>query len=228
MKDLMNNIQKWFKFSMNYESKWYDLIGGSTDPLYVNAKPTTLTDALKAEIKSCSYENRLLPYLNGTKPMPDLFVFEHGYNDSQATVFSGISPDETNLNRSLYSDAMYFYFKTIFEANPQAKILVVSHYENTSAIGKKTFDAQKELAQYHGVYFCDVANNVGWSQRLVTTTGYWDDGVWVPSGGTSRTITRLEQCIPDKVHPHTDKSGNAIKREAQIIADYINANINLD
>ena len=23
MKDLMNNIQKWFKFSMNYESKWY-------------------------------------------------------------------------------------------------------------------------------------------------------------------------------------------------------------
>ena len=212
----------------NYENKWYDLLGGSTDPLYVNAKPQALTDALKQEILSCSYENRLIPYLDGTKQMPDLFVFEHGYNDSQATIFSGISPDESNLNMSRYSDAMYFYFKKIFEANPQAKILVVSHYENTSATGKKTFEAQKELAEYHGIYFCDVANNVGWTQRLVTTTGYWQDGIWIPSGGQSRTITRLAQCIPDQVHPHTDKSGSAVKREAQIIADYILSNINLD
>lgn len=212
----------------NYENKWYDLIGGSTDPLYPGAKPQTLSESLRNEILSCSYENRLMPYLDGRKPLPDLFVFEHGYNDSQATVFSGISPNERNLNRSLYSDAMYFYFQKIFEVNPQAKILIVSHYENTSTVGKKAVDAQKELAEYHGIHFCNVAENIAWSQRLVNTTGYWNNGIWIPNGGSMRTITRLEQAIPDQIHPHTDKSGNAIKREAQIIADYIKNNINLD
>lgn len=212
----------------NYENKWYALLGGPDDPLYPGAKPQTLSETLRNEILSCSYENRLMPYLDGRKEMPDLFVFEHGYNDSQATVFSGISPDEHNLDRSLYSDVMYFYFQKIFEVNPQAKILVVSHYENTSAVGKKTFDAQKELAEYHSVYFCNVADNIAWSQRLVNTTGYWNNGIWIPSGGEARTITRLAQAIPDQIHPHTDKSGNAVKREAQIVADFIKNNINLD
>ena len=32
-------------------------------------------------IEANSFENLLLPYLNGTHPMPDLFIFDHGHND---------------------------------------------------------------------------------------------------------------------------------------------------
>lgn len=90
---------------------------------------------------------------------------------------------------------------------------------------KKIYNAQLEVAKSNKVFFCDVANNVGWSQMKVTTDGYWDNGIWVPKGGSSQTITRLNQSFPDSLHPHTDKSGEAIKREAEIIAAYIKSNI---
>ena len=42
---------------------------------------SSLSESDKDFIRSCSYENKLLPYLTDTK-CPDLFVFDHGHNDS--------------------------------------------------------------------------------------------------------------------------------------------------
>lgn len=42
---------------------------------------SSLSDSDKEFIRSCSYENKLLPYLTKTK-CPNLFVFDHGHNDS--------------------------------------------------------------------------------------------------------------------------------------------------
>lgn len=200
----------------NYETKWRDLIGGdfegSSGDGSGTGKPMTLTSKMESDILSWSYENKLIPYLNGTKTMPDLFIFEHGHND-YAPDMSGIpsaNPDDINgCNRSLYSDVMAFYFRLIWEANPQARILIVSHYANDTEKSKRIFDAQKECAEHNKVWFCDIANNVGWSQQKVMVNG-------VPK-------TRLEQCLPDALHPSTDTSGNAVKRESKIIANYIKA-----
>ena len=200
----------------NYETKWRDLIGGdfegSSGDGSGTGKPMTLTSKMESDILSWSYENKLIPYLNGTKTRPDLFIFEHGHND-YAPDMSGIpsaNPDDINgYNRSLYSDVMAFYFRLIWEANPQARILIVSHYANDTEKSKRIFDAQKECAEHNKVWFCDIANNVGWSQQKVTVNG-------VPK-------TRLEQCLPDALHPSTDTSGNAVKRESKIIANYIKA-----
>lgn len=52
----------------------------------------TLTDAMKAEMRRASFDNRLVPYLDGTNPMPDLFVFDHGHNDWKQ-VYSMPNPD---------------------------------------------------------------------------------------------------------------------------------------
>ncbi len=41
----------------------------------------TLTDAIKTQAREASFDNKLMPYLDGTNPMPDLFVFDHGHND---------------------------------------------------------------------------------------------------------------------------------------------------
>lgn len=42
---------------------------------------SSLSESDKDFIRSCSYENKLLPYLTSIK-CPDLFVFDHGHNDS--------------------------------------------------------------------------------------------------------------------------------------------------
>lgn len=42
---------------------------------------SSLSDSDKEFIRSCSYENKLLPYLTDVR-CPDLFVFDHGHNDS--------------------------------------------------------------------------------------------------------------------------------------------------
>jgi hypothetical protein len=42
---------------------------------------SSLSDSDKEFIRSCSYENKLIPYLTNTK-CPNLFVFDHGHNDS--------------------------------------------------------------------------------------------------------------------------------------------------
>ncbi len=43
--------------------------------------PEGLPEAEAEKARGASFERRLLPYLDGTEPMPDLFVFDHGYND---------------------------------------------------------------------------------------------------------------------------------------------------
>lgn len=42
---------------------------------------SSLSDSDKEFIRSCSYENKLLPYLTDIR-CPDLFVFDHGHNDN--------------------------------------------------------------------------------------------------------------------------------------------------
>lgn len=223
----------------NYGSKWYDKIAGPDDPLYTGAKPSApLSQAYQDEIKADSYENKLIPYLDGTKPMPDLFIFEHGHNDYwNDGEYGDLPEDETNLNMSTFMGAMSFYIKKIFEANRNAKILIVSFYdgsESDTKHGAAIVEGQKKLAEYQNVYFCDMTVT-GWNQRLVTTTGYWGEMdteqngyYWIPSGGTERTITRRQYFIPDDLHPHLDASGRAVKQAGQILADFIKNNINLD
>ena len=222
----------------NYATKWKDLLGGNSDGSEGDGsgsvKPSTLSEANIAEIKGCSYENLLIPYLDGTYPMPDLFVFEHGRNDVNSwyggsdSDFVGTVSNENSLNRSKYGDVMYFYIQKIFEANPQAKVLIMSYYEHDSAKGAAIVPAQKQLAEYHGVYFCDVSNAVAWSQRKVTTTGYWgSDHIWHNSGGTQQTITRRQQALYDNLHPHSDYSGKASMRVAEIVAKYIDSYVSI-
>lgn len=48
--------------------------------------PEQLNDTQKARLRAASFESRLLPYLDRTNPMPDLFVIDHGHNDFKYTM----------------------------------------------------------------------------------------------------------------------------------------------
>lgn len=51
----------------------------------------TLTADEKATIRGHSFEQILLPYLDGSKTMPDLFVIDHGHNDTNPCGVDGLS-----------------------------------------------------------------------------------------------------------------------------------------
>lgn len=54
----------------------------------------TLTEDEKEALATNSFENKLVPWLNGldpNKPMPDLFVIDHGHNDTNPRGVDGLS-----------------------------------------------------------------------------------------------------------------------------------------
>lgn len=57
---------------------------------YYSAHETLTTDEIAA-LRSHSFEQILLPYLNGTNAMPDLFVLDHGHNDTSPRGVDGLS-----------------------------------------------------------------------------------------------------------------------------------------
>lgn len=61
--------------------------------------PSTLSADEIATMKAHSYENLLMPYLNGTNAMPDVFVIDHGHNDKR--------PKGADGGYDMYVDSSY-------------------------------------------------------------------------------------------------------------------------
>lgn len=62
--------------------------------------------------REASFEHRLLPYLDGRLPMPDLFVIDHGHNDYKYTLPDGTSditliPSEETIRSGLLAPDTY-------------------------------------------------------------------------------------------------------------------------
>ena len=74
--------------------------------------PTALDESQKKRIVAGSFEQKLLPYLNGTKPMPDLFVIDHGHNDWKYRDVNGnidieLEPTVENIRNGLLAEDTY-------------------------------------------------------------------------------------------------------------------------
>ncbi len=74
--------------------------------------PTALDESQKKRILSGSFEKKLLPYLDGTKPMPDLFVIDHGHNDWKYRDVNGnidieLEPTVENIRNGLLAEDTY-------------------------------------------------------------------------------------------------------------------------
>ena len=71
--------------------------------------PDTLSADNISRLRAASFEDRLLPYLNGTYPMPDLFVFDHGHNDFKYKLSNNesditLQPTLANIGNELTED----------------------------------------------------------------------------------------------------------------------------
>ena len=87
-------------FISNYASIKEVLTGGA---------PETLSADQISRLRAASFEDRLIPYLDGTYDMPDLFVFDHGHNDFKYTLSGGgsdigLEPTVANIGGELAED----------------------------------------------------------------------------------------------------------------------------
>lgn len=78
----------------------------------ISGAPSTLSDSALNTMKAHSFENLLLPYLDGTNTMPDLFVFDHGHNDVRPRGVDGLSdlwiePTKANIDSGLLAPDTY-------------------------------------------------------------------------------------------------------------------------
>ena len=127
---------------------------------------------------------------------------------------------------------MNYLLNYIFTKNPDAKIIILSHYSdnatdhthNTTAFIEALKENQIAVAKRWNLNFLDLASILGWSGQKITTTGYWDSDTheWVNSGGTSQEIQIKDIHVRDTVHPYTDASGKSNNRIAEVVATYLN------
>ena len=74
--------------------------------------PEVLSESYKKRILSGTFETKLLPYLTSQKPMPDLFVIDHGHNDwkyrdQNGSVDIELEPTVENIKNGLLKEDTY-------------------------------------------------------------------------------------------------------------------------
>lgn len=124
-----------FSLSQTAEEKQYLIDNWSTIRQVLN-DPNTYESlsSISSNVIGASFESRLMPYLDGTYDMPDLFVFDHGHNDWKTfyTMPDGTTPDTElkpttdNISGNILAEDTYM------TANSNAKL--ISFFTEISAI----------------------------------------------------------------------------------------------
>lgn len=177
--------------------------------------PTTLSNDDKDFIRSCSYENKLDHYLT-TATEPDLWVFDHGYNDylgSEAD-YSESDPYSTFT----YQGAMNFLINRIKQYNPHAKIIIIGHYDKQRSPNVVTY--QQAVATRWEFPIVNLFDEMGWNDKTLVTKGFWRNGMWHTKGTNDQTITYINIWCADDLHPHSDATGKALDFYARMLFEY--------
>ena len=74
--------------------------------------PATLDSNYEKRIREGSFEDKLMPYLDGTNPMPDLWIIDHSHNDwkykdSKGNVDIDLQPTRANINSGELAEDTY-------------------------------------------------------------------------------------------------------------------------
>lgn len=111
------------------------------------------------------------------KGFVDLFVLDHGHNDSVQNI-----TEESNIHS--YYGAMNKYIMLIKKYSPNSKICIISDYDNSNVT---LISTQKEISKRFAIPFLDISNILSFrgGEPKVETCGYWDsNSIWHDTGFT--------------------------------------------
>lgn len=196
------------------EMNW--IISHYNSGVFTSTVPSSMTDDLAASIRACSYEQKIDKYFNNGEKI-DMWVIDHGHNDwPYASEESEYDTDKFSV--FTYKGACNFIINHIRQKDPFAKIVMIGEYEDSRQPYLK--ECQSVVADFWDIPLMDSWNRYGINERTITTTGYWEDGIW-KTGGSSQEISYRFLYLPDGVHPHSDRTGRMISLMAHSIAEWI-------
>jgi len=190
--------------------------------LLTNTPPAALDSGTQALFLDCSYENRLYRHLTSKGGVSkDLYIFDHGHNDNLGFDSDAqfINVPASSRDRNTFIGSVNVMIDEILKDNPRAKIVFIGHYENDRKT--RISLAQETLAEYWDFPLLKLWEKLGFTQQVVSTTGYWTDYLtWNNSGGslTNKTITEI--WMHDDLHPFSIPTKTYI---ANNIADWLNS-----
>ena len=189
--------------------------------------------------KEHSFENVLLPYIDGTKDVCDIVIFDHGFNDSEKIILEGIEHaaaneakplglawyqsmasgkeeyvDVNNLGKQSYINAMSFLIEKCRSINPNIKIIIGNYFSSRPLSFNWDFEEYGKALCGDLILKANQAVAAMWDLDIVDVYKY--TGLDNAEGD----FTKFQAFCPvDYVHPHNDTSG----KSNRIIADiYIN------
>lgn len=189
-----------------------------------------ITEATLTMWKNYSYENSIIPYIDGTDDTQvSMVVIDHGFND-RGTIYTQMQDieniDWTSTDRSTFTGAFKYLLNKMQEANPFIKVVISGYFTNT---------VERLAFSYYSSDICNMQTLIG-EHYNISVMKAWEHSQINPihvSGtndyisnfntqyGTSYTkitpdangnITALQLYCPDGMHPHSDKTGNTNKR----------------
>lgn len=125
-------------------------------------------------------------YLN-QESFPDMWFIDHGHNDGLYQDNASIAEIPTDLyDRRYFIGSVNFIVNKILQYNPRAKFCFIGHYTNQTGgtnYPEKVCEGQEKIASLWQEQLVKCWEFLPFSQRVVTTTGYWDSNhVWHDTG----------------------------------------------
>jgi hypothetical protein len=218
---------------MEWISNWADYYcnGGTyqneedwDETIFTQMLPTTWDASKRADIIGFSYENKLDQYLTNANE-PDLFVFDHGYNDNirwrdNENKYEEYLPTYGPDACFTFRGSMNFLLRRILSFDPHIRIVMIGDYGNQNENKKYDSKYQMIVAENWELPLYKEWENTGWSLQEITTNYYWNNGCWT-KGNTSTTMSILATWLADGIHPHSDKTGNANRLITELISGWL-------
>lgn len=179
--------------------------------------PSEMSESLKTFIRSCSYENRIIPYLTE----PSIWVFDHGFNDGMED--ESLYSESDKFSTFTFRGACNFIFNLILSNQPKSIIYFVgvTTYENRVAQAEN----QMIVANDWKFPFIKLWDELGWSEKTISTKSGWINGIWTENVHTTPvTMSMRDVALPDGIHPHTDLTFGALNQIAMILSKWIDSN----
>ena len=163
-----------------------------TNKAYYQSILTSPEGQTDQQIRDYSFENVLVKkYLtaSATVARPDLFILDHGFNDLGNYLPTTQISNYVANERMRFWGGMNYLIRKILEDNPNAKIIIVTHYSNSGVQTLPIADlikTQQDLGTFWNIPVINIHEKLQINNNeQIYTQGYWDiNGIWQNTGFT--------------------------------------------
>ena len=188
----------------------------------------TITETTLEAWKDHSYERCIIPYIDGTNAQQaSAIVIDHGFNDRiniHTLMQNTGSIDWDSRDRSNFVGAFNYLLDKIFEKKPTMKIIIAGYFQNTVELADyysaEICQMQEMIAEHFSIQLMAAWKYTQINDKFVAGTSNYLDNFnqeydtsyqkWTQDDDGN--IISMQLYCPDRVHPHSDLTGNCDAR----------------